>query len=89
MRELKIAPTGKTPVHTPSTTGAAPHEANQYDVLVLIPVGPGIQPFISGTIPVIEAELAHHGLKALIGRDILSKCLLYVDGKSQFFTLAF
>ena len=89
MKDLEIEARGKAAVHTPSTKGKAPHEANQFDVVVVIPVSPGSPPLISGTIPVIEAELEHQGYKALIGRDILSKCLLYFDGKGKFFTLGF
>jgi hypothetical protein len=89
LKTLRINPTGKMPIHTPSTSGQYPHEANQFDVFIVIAVGPALQAFASGTIPVIEAELEHQGYKALIGRDILSKCLMVFEGRGAFLTLAF
>jgi hypothetical protein len=40
-------------------------------------------------LPVIDAELNHQGIQAIVGRDILSHCLFTYDGQTQNFCLAF
>ncbi len=83
---LGLSPTGKIQIHTPST-GPAPILANQYDVLLGI-YHPTFS-LVLGTVPVIHSDLKAMGIAALLGRDVLSKCLLIVDGQSGSFTLAF
>jgi hypothetical protein len=41
------------------------------------------------SVPVIESDLTGQGIGALIGRDLLAKCLLVYDGQAGVFTLAF
>ncbi len=41
------------------------------------------------TIPVVAAVLLPQGFHALIGRDVLSHCLLTYDGASGLFSLAY
>ena len=87
LKALAIVSTGTVPVHTPSTTSGQPHVANQFDISVVLN-----HPMIARTfmaLPVIEAALLHQGIQALIGRDILSVCLLTYDGQSQTFCLGF
>jgi hypothetical protein len=84
---LGVVSTGTTPLHTPSTTSGTPHVANQYDVSITL-----VHPLITRTfraMPVIESHLAHQGIQALIGRDVLSLCLLTYDGVGQTFSLCF
>jgi hypothetical protein len=86
---LNLTPTGSVLVHTPST-GTTPHDAEQFDIALVIPATPGALPLGFGTIPVISSELlAMGGFHALIGRDILDRCLLVYDGAAKLFTLAF
>lgn len=87
IKELSIPPTGREKVHTASTGQEAPHEANQYDVGMVIPSGTQA-PLYLPNLPVVEAELEHLGYKALIGRDVLARCILVYDG-SGFFTLGY
>jgi len=71
---------------TPST-GSNAHHANLYDVSLVL-----MHPKLSLTVnnvPVAEAHLAIQGIQALIGRDILRRCLLIYDGQSGIFTLGF
>jgi predicted aspartyl protease len=90
---LNLQPTGIASVLTP-TTGTVPHQTNQYDVLVAI-AGPGptlalTEALIFQTIAVIEAPLLQaQGFHALIGRDILNRCLLVYNGSMGFFTLGY
>ncbi len=83
---LGLAPTGITPIHTPST-GTQTHAANQYDVSLVL-----IHPALTltlGAVPVVESQLKIQGIQGLIGRDVLSNCLLVYDGPNRIFTLAF
>jgi hypothetical protein len=76
-------------VHTPST-GATPAAADQYDVGLAIFAGTNQAPLFLATVPVIAAELLQaQAIHALIGRDILSQCVLHYNGAVGSFTLAF
>jgi predicted aspartyl protease len=85
---LGLVSTGTVDICTPSTS-AANHACDQYDVLIAIYMDPPDVHIASVTIPVISAPLAHMGIQALIGRDILDQALLIYNGKSQQITLAF
>lgn len=71
---------------TPST-GSVPVPTPVYDISVKVPHAGASLDFDS--IPAMESVLANQGFAVLIGRDILSKCLLVFDGYSGFYTLAF
>ena len=83
---LGLTPTGSVLVYTPST-GTTPHNADQYDVSLLIPLVVPISRRFS-SLPVTASNLAHYGFQALIGRDILMTGLLIYDGQAGIFTLA-
>jgi Aspartyl protease len=88
LASLKLTPTGNVSVNTPST-GATPHSADQYDVALIVPAANG-PPLIFQTIPVISSDLlSAQGFHALIGRDILDRCVLIYNGHMGQFTLAF
>jgi len=77
-------------MNTPST-GAQPHTANQYDVGLLIPgPSPAHPAYYVHTLAVVAAQLLQtQGFHALLGRDILSHCLLAYNGATNLFTLAY
>jgi hypothetical protein len=87
---LDLDITGRSPMNTAST-GDTPVEANQYDVSLLIPhTSPDEYAFYLPTIPVAEMELLGPlAIHVLIGRDVLDRCLLIYDGKSQQFTISY
>jgi hypothetical protein len=87
---LGLSPTGSASVNTP-TTGTQPLAADQYDVSILIPGATATHaPLHVLTIPVIAAELLQaQGFHALIGRDVLAECLLFYNGPTNQFTLAY
>lgn len=61
-------------------------------VISLRIVHPDLNPqldFLAGNHPIAEKDLKVLGYEALIGRDILSKCMLILDGPSNRFTLAY
>lgn len=76
------------------STGSQPHNADQYDVSLIVPgSGPTQAPLIVNNLPVICAELVlQQGFHALVGRDILAQCLLEYNGATGLtglFTLAY
>lgn len=82
-----VEPKGSMPILTPST-GAVPHQANTFDVSLIVPVFAGMT-FTIGAIQVFESSLTVQNIQALIGRDVLTNCLLVYDGRNDIFSLAF
>ena len=87
IQQLNLSPSGIVQIHTPSTNIGNAHQCYQYDVSLMI-VHPNLRRVFSA-IPVIESTLAHQGIDGLLGRDILSECLLVYNGEIGLFTLAF
>ncbi len=87
---LGLTPTGSVQVHSP-TTGMEPVSKDQYDIGLAIPGAHDMHPaLIVANLPVLASELLDaQGIHALIGRDVLSRCLLSYDGTTNFFTLCY
>jgi predicted aspartyl protease len=86
--ELGLQPTGTIPILTPST-GAVPVEASTYDVSIVIPAGAPPHLLIE-TIAVSACELfGPQGIHALLGRDILQRCLLVFNAGAGTFSFAY
>lgn len=86
LNSLGLTPKNQIPIHTPST-GGTPQLCDQYDISLVL-----IHPRLSMTIqaiPVIASQLAVQGIQALIGRDVLSRCLLVYDGSGARCSLGF
>ena len=90
LHHLNLTPTGTMKVHTP-TTGTQPVDVDQYEVGFLIPhFNPAPAGFARASVAVAESELfAAQGIHALIGMDILSGCLVILDGVVGQLTLAY
>ena len=87
IQKLGLVPTGVASVLTPST-GDVPHETRSYDVRLIIPATPAS--WVLHALPIIESSLKQkQGFEVLLGRDVLSECLLHYDGRSKIFSLAF
>lgn len=85
---LGLQPTGSTPMLTPST-GQTPVNADTYDVGIVIPNAPNPALVITN-MPVGASELFQaQGFHALVGRDILQRCVLTYNGSIALFTLAY
>jgi predicted aspartyl protease len=84
---LGLSPTGLTPMFTPST-GGTPHQANTYDVNLMIPCGT-MMPLVIGNLAIAESTLINQGIQALLGRDVLSRCMLVYNGMNNFLSLAY
>ncbi len=83
---LGLAPTGQIPIHTPSTSGT-PYLSDQYDISLVL-LHPRLQLTLHA-LPVIASTLTPQGIQALIGRDVLARCLFLYDGVTGIFSLAF
>jgi hypothetical protein len=81
---LGLFTTGRTLVHTPSS-GSNYVERDQYAVSLYLGSQPGET--AGYTLSVIETPLASEGFIAIIGWDILSKCVLFCDGPQRTFRL--
>lgn len=90
LNALGLTPTGETLMLTPST-GSTPQKALTYDVQIGIFAGrPNDLHYISETIQVMASDLfAAQGIHVLIGRDVLSSCILHYNGADGILTLAY
>jgi hypothetical protein len=85
---LQLQPTGSVPMLTPST-GATPMNADTYDVGIIVPNGVH-QGLILPIIQVSACDLlTAQGFHALIGRDILSQCILIYNGSIDLMSLSY
>jgi len=86
---LSLTPTGTIEIVTPST-GQGTHTANTYDVDLQIWAGADDPPLLLQNLRVGSCELfVRQGIHALIGRDILSNCILIYNGDMAQFSLCF
>jgi hypothetical protein len=86
---LGLTPTGLLDMVTPST-GAGVHTTDTYDVDFLIGAANGETPLQITNLRVCASQLfLNQGINALIGRDILSKCLMVYNGTINSFTMSF
>jgi predicted aspartyl protease len=87
---LGLTPTGTIEIVTPST-GQQVHTADTYDVdFVIGGASPEEIPLTIKNLRVCSAELfLKQGIHALIGRDILSRCILNYNGATNSFSLCF
>lgn len=89
MQVLGLTPTGTVDIVTPST-GQDVHTTETYDVDFVIPKSPTEPPLAIPNLRVAACELfLRQGIHALIGRDVLSRCVLVYNGEANVFTLAF
>jgi len=90
LQSLGLTPTGIATVNTP-TTGTQPQNQDQYDISLLIPGShPTHFPLVVPNIPVICAQfLQAQGFHGLLGRDVLSRCILIYNGPASMFTVAY
>lgn len=89
IRALGVPQTGETTVLTPSTKDG-PVPASLYDVGLQIYSDTTQPPLHVRNLPVMESHLfEYQGIHALIGRDVLAKCILHFNGTVGIYTLAF
>ena len=83
---LGLQPTGVLSIHTPSTASQA-HRCHTYDVSLRVDHPAANETF--DPIVAVESDLAAHGFQALIGCNVLKKCIFIYDGEAATFSLAF
>jgi hypothetical protein len=84
---LGLSPRGQADVIS-TTSGASPISVPTYDVCIgIYAARHGDLHFISDTVQVTATDLSARGFDALIGTDILCKCILHYNGADGFFTL--
>lgn len=86
VKQLSLRPTGSTLINT-FTTGAVPARCDEYDVSIEL-IHLAATGLIFDPVAVSSAPLQQFGVGAIIGLNILSKCLLLYDGPNGRFTLA-
>lgn len=84
---LNISSKGTVPTLTPGT-GDVFQLLNRYDVDLEALASREQNLFLFTDFPVLEASLAAQGIHALIGRDILNRCLFLFDGPNVTFSLS-
>lgn len=86
---LALTPTGTVDIVTPST-GKDVHTTSTYDVDLIIGAGPNEIPLVIRNLRIATAELyLKQGIHALIGRDVLQRCVLIYNGATNSFSLCF
>lgn len=89
LQSLNLGPTGTIEIVTPST-GNQTHTTETYDVDFAIGAGPGDSPLMISNLRIAASELyLRQGIHALIGRDVLSRCILVYNGSMNAFSLCF
>jgi predicted aspartyl protease len=90
LQALNLTPTGTIDIVTPST-GSGVHTTETYDIDFIIG-GPDASaiPLSIPNLRIAASELfLHQGIHALIGRDILGRCILVYNGSINHFSLCF
>jgi hypothetical protein len=88
MRTLGIPPRGRRDIVTSSTEAGTPSWCETYDISLMLVRG-GDDPFV---IPALEAfgrPLYGGSIEGMIGRDVLSRLTLVVEGRSNRFRLEY
>ena len=83
---LSLESSGFVPIHTPSTGGVAV-DRDSFDATIIL--GSGRSGSRSVVCEVIGSKFAGQGFLALIGRDVLSQCVLTYDGPADRFVLEY
>lgn len=80
--------TSKRKIAMATAAGIGAERVPIYDVHIAISYQDRVIQYTT-PIPMTECVVGHAGFHALIGMDILSACLLVVDGRAKTFALAF
>lgn len=89
LKALGLTPTGTIDIVTPST-GKDVHTTDTYDVDFVIGAGADDIPLSIQNLRIATSELyLKQGIHALIGRDVLKRCILIYNGSVNTFALCF
>lgn len=88
LQALGLEPAGTADVRTALT--GAPETRDIYEIGLVIPTLFRGEPLVFDTLEVVSTELqSRFGVQALLGRDVLERCLLVYHGPERQFTLAY
>jgi hypothetical protein len=89
LNALELSPTGTIDIVTPST-GKEVATTETYDIDFAIYKTQNEPPLVIPNLRIASSQLfLQQGIHALIGRDILARCILIYNGEHSVFTLAF
>lgn len=89
LQNLNLTPTGTIEIVTPST-GDQTHTTETYDVDFAIGAAPGESPLVIPNLRIAASQLfLRQGIHALLGRDVLNRCILVYNGSVNSFSLCF
>ena len=88
LQQLGLTSKGTTPVHTPSTAGV-PHNANQYDVGIIIFGLMNAIVHAAPALPVIDGNFKAQGIDWLLGRDVLATSRMSYNGMDGWYGISF
>jgi predicted aspartyl protease len=89
LAKLSLTPTGTIEIVTPST-GTGTHTTDTYDVDFKMYAAETDTPLAISNLRISACDLfLRQGIHVLIGRDILSRCLLVYNGTINIFSICF
>ena len=86
VKELGLIPTGKIGLTMPSA-GSLSITVPVFDAEIQILGPPHVR--VAPSLPVAGMDLSGLGIRLLLGRDILARCLLFYNGPMDQFTFSF
>jgi hypothetical protein len=89
IRSLDLEQSGLLPTNSPGLLGLALSPQYSVSFTILDPTSPGPRNLHLADWIVTELDLSLLGHQALIGRDVLSRCLFTFDGPANTFTLTY
>jgi hypothetical protein len=89
LQPLGIEPFDRILICTPSTEPDSPHACDQYDVSLSLVSGGSLLTFPSIHVIAPEDFSREEGIQALIGRDVLDRCVFEYFGPHKQFRLSF
>ena len=89
LQALDLEPAGTFQVSTPLAEVSGPRDRYRVALVIPAPIF-GESPLVFDTLEVVAADLRRRfGVQALLGRDVLQRCLLVYNGPEEQFTLAY
>ena len=88
-QKLGLSPFERLLIRTPSTRRGEPCPCDRYDVSLTLVAGMALTPDPSVWVIASEDFIPEEHIQAIIGRDLLDKCVLNYEGPQKTFNLAF
>lgn len=89
IRRLSPPASNVVPTHAPAVTGLGFSTQYDLDLTVLDPTGTSGNELALPAFTVTELDLTAAAIEALIGRDVLARCVLEYNGPANSFSLTY